>query len=100
MRFTSTIVAGAFAVLASAQSTASATTTATATTTYSMTSAQASMQACLDACDAGDVDCESKCIAVSCLVANPAFTMDRANRILLGAQPQRLSGQCHHRLRG
>lgn len=67
MRFTSILVTGAFALFASAQTTESATTTAasTASTTASLTAAQSSAAACLNACDAGDVSCTAKCIAVS-----------------------------------
>ncbi|KAJ0107936.1 hypothetical protein J7T55_007148 [Diaporthe amygdali] len=62
MRFTSIIVAGAFALFASAQdTTATSSVTATAATTDA---AQASELACLNACDAGDVNCQAKCISV------------------------------------
>jgi len=53
MRFTSVFVAGAFAVMASAQS-----------ATVSVSPAQQSQLDCLDACDAGDVKCQSYCITV------------------------------------
>lgn len=53
MRFTSVFVAGAFAVMASAQS-----------TTASVSPAQQSQLDCLEACDAGDVKCQSYCITV------------------------------------
>lgn len=67
MRFATFIVVGACALFANAQSTDSATsTTATAASTVSLTPAQSSAAACLNACDAGDVDCQAKCIAVSC----------------------------------
>lgn len=65
MRFTSIIAAGAFAVFASAQST---TGSDAATATVSLTPAQSSQAACLGACEAGDVDCQAKCIAVSFVV--------------------------------
>ncbi|UPK97770.1 hypothetical protein LCI18_008705 [Fusarium solani-melongenae] len=54
MRFTSVLVAGAFAAMASAQGTATA----------SISPAQQSQLDCLDACDAGDVKCQSYCITV------------------------------------
>lgn len=63
MRFTSIIVAGAFAMFASAQDTTG--TSSVAPTAATTDAAQASTIACLDACEAGDVTCESKCIAVS-----------------------------------
>ncbi|KAI8719093.1 hypothetical protein NCS52_00689700 [Fusarium sp. LHS14.1] len=53
MRFTSVFVAGAFAVMASAQS-----------ATVSVSPAQQSQLDCLEACDAGDVKCQSYCITV------------------------------------
>ncbi|WAO83817.1 Hypothetical protein NCS54_00101700 [Fusarium falciforme] len=54
MRFTSVLVAGAFAAMASAQGTATA----------SLSPAQQSQIDCIDACDAGDVKCQSYCITV------------------------------------
>lgn len=68
MRFTSFIVAGTLALVASAQttdSTATSTVASTASTTVSLTAAQSSEAACLQACKAGDVDCQAKCISVS-----------------------------------
>ncbi|KAF4469750.1 hypothetical protein FALBO_3336 [Fusarium albosuccineum] len=53
MRFTSVLVAGAFAAFASAQS-----------KTASLSAAQQSQADCLEACDAGDVKCQSYCITV------------------------------------
>ncbi|KAL1883825.1 hypothetical protein VTK73DRAFT_7613 [Phialemonium thermophilum] len=68
MRFTSVLVAGAFAVLARAQTPSTTSTSSATTTTVSVdpaqTSAQAAMIKCIDACPAGDVACTSKCIAV------------------------------------
>lgn len=62
MRFTSMIVAGAFAVLAAAQS--ADTTTAAPPTSVALTPVQSSQAACLKACKDGDVDCQSHCITV------------------------------------
>lgn len=66
MRFT-TILVGAFAVLAAAQSTSTTATTATTTAAgnAAASSAQSQMIQCINACQAGDVACTSKCIAVS-----------------------------------
>lgn len=63
MRFTSIIVAGALAMVASAQDTTG--TSSVAATAATTDAAQASSLACLDACADGDVACQSKCIAVS-----------------------------------
>jgi hypothetical protein len=62
MRFTSIIAAGAFALLANAQSTTVVTTPSTTVSQPDPT--QAAMLACLNKCSAGDVDCRAKCIAV------------------------------------
>lgn len=84
MRFTSFIVAGALALVASAQttsdSTASSTATSTASTVVSVDPAQSSEAACLKACKAGDVDCQSKCIAVSHIVYTLYPLKKRASR--------------------
>lgn len=66
MRVTSILLAGVLAFVANAQD---ATTTDAAPTTTdpalaAQNSAQAAMIACIEACQAGDVDCTSKCIAV------------------------------------
>lgn len=65
MRF-STVLVGAFAALASAQSTTAApSTTAPATpTSVSLDPAQSSAAACLNACKVEDVDCKAKCVPV------------------------------------
>ncbi|KAF2972919.1 hypothetical protein GQX73_g555 [Xylaria multiplex] len=66
MRFTSFIVAGLFAVAASAQS--STTSTDVASTTVSIDPAQSSIaseiEQCLAKCDASDTKCRANCIAV------------------------------------
>ncbi|KAK3328978.1 hypothetical protein B0H66DRAFT_9588 [Apodospora peruviana] len=86
MRFTSIIVTGALALVASAQSTT--TTTNPPTTTDSATaaanSAQAAILACLDACKPGDVDCTSKCIAVP----NPNASQVNETNKCVAACPQ------------
>ncbi|KAI0421020.1 hypothetical protein EKO27_g10460 [Xylaria grammica] len=67
MRFTSFIVAGLFAVAASAQSSTSST-TAVASTTVSVDPAQSSLaseiEQCLAQCDDSDTKCRANCIAV------------------------------------
>lgn len=66
MRF-STVVVGAFAAVASAQSSGSSTTTVTQTSvesvtqTYSLTPAQSSVISCYNRCDQADVGCLAKC---------------------------------------
>jgi hypothetical protein len=65
----STILVGALAALATAQSTASNVTSASARTpaseaSASASSAQAQIDQCVKACSTGDVACTSKCIAV------------------------------------
>ncbi|WYZ34732.1 hypothetical protein EsH8_I_001008 [Colletotrichum jinshuiense] len=62
MRFTSIIVTGVLAVLATAQSSTLATSTSTAVSAAS--SAQAAIAKCLEGCPASDVTCQSKCINV------------------------------------
>ncbi|KAI1826470.1 hypothetical protein F4861DRAFT_497364 [Xylaria intraflava] len=72
MRFTSFIVAGLFAIVASAQSsveeTGSATSSVASTTAASIDPAQSSEAAkidqCLASCDASDTKCRANCIAV------------------------------------
>ncbi|KAI0542906.1 hypothetical protein GGR58DRAFT_1702 [Xylaria digitata] len=67
MRFTSFIVAGLFAVAASAQSSTTST-TAVASTTVSIDPAQSSIaseiEQCLAKCDDSDTKCRANCIAV------------------------------------
>jgi hypothetical protein len=64
MRFTTLLYAGVVAV-ASAQSSAATTTpSATNSATGAQSSQQIAITNCLNACKAGDVDCQSKCIAV------------------------------------
>ncbi|OLN88717.1 hypothetical protein CCHL11_01794 [Colletotrichum chlorophyti] len=57
MRFTSVFVAGAFALLANAQST-------TSTAASAASSEQAAIAKCLEGCPATDVGCQSKCVPV------------------------------------
>ncbi|EGO53736.1 hypothetical protein NEUTE1DRAFT_106609 [Neurospora tetrasperma FGSC 2508] len=57
MRFTPLILTGLFALTASAQN-------ATTSASYPVNSEQAAITKCIEACDAGDVSCTSKCIAV------------------------------------
>ncbi|KAL0475746.1 hypothetical protein QR685DRAFT_513605 [Neurospora intermedia] len=57
MRFTPLILSGLFALTASAQN-------ATTSALYPVNSEQAAITKCIEACDAGDVSCTSKCIAV------------------------------------
>ncbi|KAK7744970.1 hypothetical protein SLS53_003203 [Cytospora paraplurivora] len=65
MRFTHFLVAGALAVLASAQSTDVASSTATSVASATTSDAAVSSEvACLNACGTGDVNCQAKCIAV------------------------------------
>lgn len=64
MRLAAILFAGAFALLAHAETTTSVTPTTTDPATAAQNSAQASMLACINACKAGDVSCTSKCIAV------------------------------------
>ncbi|KAK5663253.1 hypothetical protein OQA88_3680 [Cercophora sp. LCS_1] len=63
MRFTTIVSASLLAISASAQSSAAAATT-TAAAAAPQNSQQAAIVACLEACKEGDVDCQSKCIAV------------------------------------
>ncbi|KAK6227015.1 hypothetical protein QIS74_00570 [Colletotrichum tabaci] len=58
MRFTSIIVTGALAILASAQA------TSTSTAVSAASSEQAVITECLKGCPATDVNCQSKCISV------------------------------------
>ncbi|OBR15552.1 hypothetical protein CH63R_00732 [Colletotrichum higginsianum IMI 349063] len=58
MRFTSVIVTGALAILASAQA------TSTSTAVSAASSEQAVITECLKGCPATDVNCQSKCISV------------------------------------
>ncbi|ROW11021.1 hypothetical protein VMCG_01210 [Cytospora schulzeri] len=65
MRFTSFLVAGAFALLANAQTSAPASSSVSSVASVTTTdAAQSSEAACLKACDVGDVNCQAKCIAV------------------------------------
>lgn len=57
MRFTATLLAGAFAIAASAAST----TAEAPTLTQSADPVQSSIEACVDKCKPGDVDCLSRC---------------------------------------
>jgi len=82
MRFTSIIVTGALAILASAQSTTLATTTSTATSAAS--SEQAAIANCLKACPATDVGCQSKCISVP----NPDESQVNKTTACVAACPQ------------
>lgn len=85
MRFATFFVAGALAVFASAQ-TDDATTTATTTASVvaSLTPAQSSAAACLNACDAGDVNCTAKCIAVSTYLSCCASFLFQCRSCLVG----------------
>ncbi|ORY66340.1 uncharacterized protein BCR38DRAFT_338969 [Pseudomassariella vexata] len=65
MRFTSIIVAGIFALSATAQSTTGETSVSSTTTSAVPTnSVQAAIDNCLKACESGDVNCQAKCITV------------------------------------
>ncbi|KAK2050160.1 hypothetical protein LZ31DRAFT_537636 [Colletotrichum somersetense] len=82
MRFTSIIVTGALAILASAQSTTLATSTSTAASAAS--SEQAAIANCLKACPATDVGCQSKCISVP----NPNESQVNQTTACVAACPQ------------
>ncbi|KAK2065904.1 hypothetical protein LY76DRAFT_136713 [Colletotrichum caudatum] len=82
MRFTSIIVTGALAILASAQSTTLATSTSTAASAAS--SEQAAIANCLKACSATDVGCQSKCISVP----NPNESQVNQTTACVAACPQ------------
>jgi cobalamin biosynthesis Mg chelatase CobN len=87
MRFTSIVLTGAFALLASAQSTTSATSAASTTidaAQASASAAQAEILKCLDACKPGDVSCTSKCIAVP----NPSDSQVNATNNCVANCPQ------------
>lgn len=62
MRATSILLASAFAVFATAQTTTATTDSAPPATTTDPV--QAAMIRCIEACEPGDVSCTSKCIAV------------------------------------
>ncbi|GAB1310455.1 hypothetical protein MFIFM68171_00665 [Madurella fahalii] len=65
MRVTSILLTGVFALVANAQSTTNPSPpTTTDPAAAEQSSAQAAMIACIEACEAGDVDCTSRCIAV------------------------------------
>ncbi|KAK3394312.1 hypothetical protein B0H63DRAFT_444480 [Podospora didyma] len=64
MRFTSVILAGVFAAVASAIDQTAASTSAAPAPTVSQDPQQAAITRCLSACNPGDVNCTSKCIAV------------------------------------
>ncbi|KAK7952463.1 uncharacterized protein PG986_008191 [Apiospora aurea] len=71
MQLNSLLFAGMLALTASAADSSSkdvketkSTPTAPTTTVAALTPEQSAITACLDACKAGDVDCQSKCIAV------------------------------------
>ncbi|GKT55091.1 hypothetical protein ColTof4_08046 [Colletotrichum tofieldiae] len=82
MRFTSIIVTGALAILASAQSSTLATSTSTAVSAAS--SEQAAIAECLKACPATDVGCQSKCISVP----NPNESQVNQTTACVAACPQ------------
>ncbi|KAK2002268.1 hypothetical protein LX36DRAFT_652484 [Colletotrichum falcatum] len=77
MRFTSIIVAGTLAILASAQST-------TSTAASAASSEQAAIANCLKACPATDVGCQSKCISVP----NPDESQVNKTTACVAACPQ------------
>lgn len=77
MRFTSLIVAGVFALTATAQSSTATETSASATSTGTdpaQTSVQSAITKCLERCDAADVTCQAQCITV------PAPSEQQANQ--------------------
>ncbi|KAK4128757.1 hypothetical protein N657DRAFT_629801 [Parathielavia appendiculata] len=86
MRVTSIILAAGFALFANAQSSTEG--NAPSTTTDAASAAQSSLQAemikCLDACQAGDVSCTSKCIAVP----NPNESQVNATNTCVAACPK------------
>ncbi|KAK1986399.1 hypothetical protein LZ30DRAFT_778319 [Colletotrichum cereale] len=82
MRFTSIIVSGALAILASAQSSTLATSTSTAVSAAS--SEQAAIASCLKSCPATDVGCQSKCISVP----NPNESQVNQTTACVAACPQ------------
>ncbi|GKT42106.1 uncharacterized protein ColSpa_02287 [Colletotrichum spaethianum] len=82
MRFTSIIVTGALAILASAQSSTLATSTSTAVSAAS--SEQAAIAKCLEGCPATDVGCQSKCISVP----NPNESQVNKTTACVAACPQ------------
>ena len=64
MRFSAALFVGVFAAFATAQSSDTTAATTVSTANMATSSAQAAINKCLDACDAGDVNCRAKCIAV------------------------------------
>lgn len=64
MRFTSFIVAGLFAVAASAQSSTTAGASTAASVDPAQSSAASQIEQCLAACDPSDTKCRANCIAV------------------------------------
>lgn len=83
MRFTSTIVAGLFAVVY-AQDTTTPADNQAPDTTASVDPVQASILACLENCAAGDVTCEAACVPVP----NPSEEMVSMNNECVGNCPQ------------
>ncbi|CAK7269153.1 hypothetical protein SEPCBS119000_003426 [Sporothrix epigloea] len=63
MRF-ATLLVGAFAAFATAQSSNTTTGTAVSSASWATSSAQAAIDKCLNACAADDLSCRAKCIAV------------------------------------
>ncbi|CAK7564391.1 MAG: hypothetical protein SEPTF4163_002280 [Sporothrix epigloea] len=64
MRFSVTLLVGAFAAIATAQSSNMTTATGVTSSVMAVSSAQAAIDKCLQACAADDVSCRAKCIAV------------------------------------
>lgn len=81
MRFSVTLLVGAFAAIATAQSSNMTTATGVTSSVMAVSSAQAAIDKCLQACAADDVSCRAKCIAV-CLrvVYLAAFGLAKATR--------------------